>query len=231
MSQCSERSLAQLFSASGDFITDVRMRALIPIGILIFLVYLPISAQSVYRELPVSMNDFPIVGTEAPYFTLEDLSGNSFTLYNFIGKPLVINFWTTWCGVCVHELPLFEEFYERYGDQVNFLAICSGTTPEAAKELMAENHVTFPVLYDDGRVIAGLYQPPRPRDKRRIIAFPFTVFIDMTGTVVYARIGAFASLDKLLSLLRAAGFTITEPESPPPPPPDINRRGVSSNSE
>ncbi len=207
------------------------MRTIILISILVFLVYLPISAQTSSRQLPMSMNDFPIVGMEAPYFTLEDLSGDTFTLYAFLGKPLILNFWTTWCGVCVHELPLFEDFYERYGDQVNFLAVCSGTTPEAAKELVTKNHITFPVLYDDGRVVAGLYQPPRPQDKRRIIAFPFTVFIDETGTVVYARIGAFVNMDKLLTLLRTAGFTITEPEPPSPPPPDVNRRGVRANSE
>ncbi len=210
---------------------DIRMKAVVLISILIFLVYSLIAAQTLHKELLISMNDFPIVGTEAPYFSLEDLSGSNITLYDFIGKPLVINFWTTWCGVCVHELPLFEEFYERYGDQVNFIAICSGTTLEEAKELVNENHITFPVLYDDGRVIAGLYQPPRPRDKRRIIAFPFTVFIDTTGTVVYARIGAFVNMNKLLSLLRAAGFTITEPKSPSPPPPNINRRGVKANTE
>lgn len=212
------------------------MRTFILIGIAVLLAFVGYSqwaflAQATDREQLMAMSDFPIVGEAAPDFTLPDLSGNEVPFANYAGKPLIINFWTTWCGVCLHELPLFEEFYERYGDQVNFLAVCSGTTPEEAKEVVEENNLTFPVLYDDGRAIAGLYQPPRPRDERRVIAFPFTVFIDETGTVIYAKIGAFADTGKLLSLLRKAGFTITEPEGPPPPPPDIGRRGVQPGGE
>jgi len=212
------------------------MRTFILIGIAVLLAFIGYSqwaflAQATDKERLMAMSDFPIVGETAPDFTLPDLTGNEIPLADHTGKPLIINFWTTWCGICVHELPLFEEFYERYGDQVDFLAVCSGTSPEKAKELVEENNLTFPVLYDEGRVVAGVYQPPRPRDKRRVIAFPFTVFVDETGTVIYAKIGAFVDMDRLLNLLRKAGFTITEPEGPPPPPPNIDRRGVQSGGE
>ncbi len=212
------------------------MRTFILIGFAALLAFIGYSqwtflAQATARERLMAMSDFPIVGEAAPDFTLPDLAGSEVPLADYTGRPLIINFWTTWCGVCVHELPLFEEFYERYGDQVGLLTVCSGTSPEKAKELVKENSLTFPVLYDDGRTIAGLYQPPRPRDKRRIIAFPFTVFVDGTGTVIYAKIGAFVDMDRLVSLLRKAGFTLTEPEEPPPPPPNIDRRGVQSGGE
>jgi len=175
-----------------------------------------------------SMNDFPIVGAHAPEFALPDLAGNEFVFDGNSGKPMIINFWTTWCGVCVHELPLFEEFYERYGDQVGLITVCSGTTPEEARQLVENDGLTFPVLYDDGRIVAGSYQPPRPRDKRRVIAFPFTVFVDGDGTVVYAKIGAFVDLDKLIGLLDDAGIEVIEPTSLPSRSPRVDRRGVQS---
>lgn len=166
----------------------------------------------------ISLTDFPIVDKTAPAFSLPGFSGNNISLDAYRGRPLIINFWTTWCGVCVHELPLFEKFYEQYNDQVKFIAVCSGKTEQTAKELIEKNAVTFPVVYDDGRKVAGIYQPPRPRDTRRIIAFPFTVFVNKDGTVVYARIGAFVTMDKLIALLQQAGIPINKREVPQPTP-------------
>ncbi len=180
--------------------------------------------------LPVA--DFPIVGVTAPAFSLPSLSGAAtISLDAYHGRPVIINFWTTWCGVCVHELPLFEKFYAQYHDQVGFIAVCSGKTEQEAKELIKKNGITFPVAYDAGRKIAGIYQPPRPRDTRRIIAFPFTVFVNKDGTVVYARIGAFVTIDKLITLLQQAGIQIKKEKTPPPtlpPLPLLERRGVQT---
>ncbi len=177
--------------------------------------------------------DFPIVGATAPAFSLPEISGDTLSLDAYHGRAVIINFWTTWCGVCVHELPLFEKFYERYRDQVAFIAVCSGKTEQKAKELIKENGVTFPVVYDNGRKVAGIYQPPRPRDTRRIIAFPFTVFVNKDGTVVYARIGAFVTIDKLIVLLQQAGIQIKTGKAQPPtlpPMPLLERKGVQTGS-
>ncbi len=179
--------------------------------------------------LPVT--DFPIVGATAPAFSLPEISGDTLSLDAYHGRPVIINFWTTWCGVCVHELSLFEKFYEEYHDQVGFIAVCSGKTEQEAKELIEKNGVTFPVVYDNGRKVAGIYQPPRPRDTRRIIAFPFTVFVNKDGTVVYARIGAFVTIDKLIALLQQAGIQIEKGKTPPPtlpPMPLLERKGVQT---
>lgn len=183
-------------------------------AVTIFLVFMGYSTprqQTGVGSPLVAMDDFPIVGVTAPDFSLPILSGEQrLSPADYRGQPLIINFWTTWCGVCVHELPLFEEFYEQYNDQVKLIAVCSGTTPQQAEELIEKNAVTFPVVYDSGRKIAGIYQPPRPRDTRRIIAFPFTVFINRDGTIVYAKIGAFVTIGKLISLLQRAGISINK---------------------
>lgn len=155
--------------------------------------------------------DFPIEGMQAPTFDLPDLSGAQYSLGDYLGHPLVINFWTTWCGACTYEFPVLEEFEQQYEDQASLITICAGKSHDEALKAVEEKGVGFLVLYDDEEIISKAYQPPRPQDKLRILAFPFTVFIDETGKVVYARVGTFTDIDKMVSLLQEAGVTLTMP--------------------
>ena len=159
--------------------------------------------------------DFPIEGKQAPSFDLPDLSMLQHSLADYLDKPVVINFWTTWCGACAYEFPVLEEFYQRYGEQISLVTICAGNSQEDALALVTEKEVSFPVLYDDEEIISSAYQPTRPHDKRRIVAFPFTVFIDETGRVTYARIGTFTDIEKMVELLQEAGVTLTAPSPLP----------------
>jgi peroxiredoxin len=153
-------------------------------------------------------SDHPIVGRPAPGFSLPDLSGGAGGLASGAGRPAIVDFWTTWCGLCIKEFPVFQEFYRTYGSSIVFLSVCSGSSTEKAAELVAENGVTFPVLYDEGKVVARAYQPPEKNARREVTAFPFTVFVDSHGKVVYAKAGIFRSLDELVSLLRRLGFPV-----------------------
>lgn len=160
------------------------------------------------KQRLIATSNFPIVGESAPDFSLPSLNGGSKSLGNYAGRPLVIDFWTTWCVICKEEFPLFEEFHHAYGERIPLLAICSGTSQEDAIALIEEGGYTFPVLYDDGKSIARAYQPQEESVKREITAFPFTVFIDASGTVVYAKAGIFTSMDELLQLLRKLEFPL-----------------------
>jgi len=166
-------------------------------------------------QVQVMATDFPIVGMQAPDFDLPDLSGQTHSLSEYLGRPLVINFWTTWCGACTYEFPVLEEFKQGYADQVQLITICAGTSREDAMNTVKEKGVDFLVLYDDKQVISKAYQPPRAHDKRRVTAFPFSVFIDADGLVVYARIGTFTDIDKMVSLLKESGFSIFAPAASP----------------
>ncbi len=167
----------------------------------------PLSTQAMATE-------FPIVGTQAPAFDLPDLSGAQYSLHDYLGRPLVINFWTTWCGACTYEFPVLKEFNHQYAEQVTLITICAGRSREEAVKAVEEKGVDFLVLYDDGEIISKTYQPPRAQDKRRIVAFPFSVFIDETGKVVYARIGTFPDVERVVSLLQEAGLTLITPPLP-----------------
>lgn|GEM_PF-1216553 len=166
-------------------------------------------------QVQTMATDFPIEGMQAPSFDLPDLSVLQHSLADYLGHALVINFWTTWCGACTYEFPVLEEFHQRYGEQVSLVTICAGNSQEEALALVENKRVDFLVLYDDGRIVSKAYQPPRPQDKRRIVAFPFTVFIDETGRVTYARIGTFTDIEKMVLLLQESGVTLTAPSSLP----------------
>ncbi len=160
------------------------------------------------KQRLIATSNFPIVGETAPDFSLPSLDGGSESLGSYAGRPLVIDFWTTWCGICKEEFPIFEEFHHAYGERIPLLAICSGTSQEDAIALIEEGGYTFPVLYDDGKSIARAYQPQEESVKREITVFPFTVFIDASGTVVYAKAGIFTNMDELLQLLQKLEFPL-----------------------
>jgi thiol-disulfide isomerase/thioredoxin len=85
-------------------------------------------------------------------FTVYDREGNKVNLSDFYGKPIIINFWATWCPYCVEEMPLFEEKYKEYGEKVHFLMIDAvdgnREIQEKGEKFIEDGGFTFPVYFD-----------------------------------------------------------------------------------
>lgn len=116
-------------------------------------------------------------------FTVTDYDGNQVNLSDYKGKPIVLNFWATWCYYCKVEMPDFNEAYKKYPD-VQFLMLnatgTNGETVESAKSYVEQEGYEFNVLFDENN--NGLR-------KFGISSFPTTVFIDKDGNVVTGRVG------------------------------------------
>ena len=127
-------------------------------------------------------------GSEAPDFTVYDLEGNAYKLSDFRGKPVLLNFWASWCGPCQMEMPDFQKFYETHGDKVNFVIVNltdgQQETVESASAFIAEKGYTFPVYYDTDIDAAMKYG---------VSAVPVSYFIDAEGYFVAWAQGALSS--------------------------------------
>ena len=121
----------------------------------------------------------------APDFTVYDGDGNAVHLSDFKGKPVVLNFWASWCGPCKMEMPDFNEKHQQLGEDVQFLMInlTDGTTEtvEGASAFIASQGYTFPVFYDTSSMAAAMYG---------ISAIPATFFIDAEGHAIAQATGA-----------------------------------------
>lgn len=117
----------------------------------------------------------------APDFTVVNADGSSVKLSSLIGKPVVVNFWATWCAPCVGELPELQRAYEEYGDRVEFIFINVETDVNRVKSFIQENSYTFPLYFD----LTGLAQEVYSVD-----SIPMSVFIDSEGHMAADNVGA-----------------------------------------
>ncbi|MFC1930868.1 TlpA family protein disulfide reductase [Chloroflexota bacterium] len=127
----------------------------------------------------------PVAGKPAPDFQLSTLDGQSVSLSDFQGNPVLLNFWATWCGPCRLEIPFLQLTYEEWADKgLVILAVDVGEKQSSVKEFIEQFGSTFPVLLDPRQEVALMYN---------IRALPTTFFIDANGKIQDIHVGAFPS--------------------------------------
>jgi len=134
----------------------------------------------------------------APDFHVYDKNGNTVHLSNFFGKPIVLNFWASWCGPCQSEMPDFNDKYAELGGDVHFVMVNmtdgGRETVESASSFIEKNGYNFPVFYDtsgEASLTYGAY------------SLPTSFFINAKGHVIAQAVGAIdaATLQKGIDMI------------------------------
>lgn len=123
------------------------------------------------------------MGESAPDFQAQNLDWQTISLSDLRGKPVLLNFWATWCPPCREEMPYLQQIHEEWsGEGLIVLAVNIGESPAAVEEFAQVYNLTLPILLDINGAAAQVYN---------VTAIPATFFIDRDGIIQKKVVGAF----------------------------------------
>ena len=123
------------------------------------------------------------VGFLAPDFTLSSINSQDIVLENFKGKPVILNFWASWCPPCKAEMPAFQEAFQEYSSsEIQFIAVNVSNQDSITNvsKFIEEYDITFPIPLDRTGEVSDDYL---------IHSLPTTYFIDINGVIKKIIIG------------------------------------------
>ena len=133
-------------------------------------------------------------GSPAPAFTLPNDKGKAVSISDFSGKYLVLDFWGTWCGYCVREIPKMKEYYSKYKDQITFISIYCRDTKQNWLKAINKYDLNWVNLFTEDETIA---------DKYGVEGYPTKIIIDKEGKIALKTIGEgdefYDKMDELFS--------------------------------
>ena len=155
---------------------------------ILWLLFLPALARehmavaNVQRAERLAATSLIHVGGLTPDFEVTDSDGATFSMANAKGKVVVINFFATWCGPCMMELPHIEELWTDYRDQDKFALLVIGReeTMETVREFRSKKGFSFPIAPDPDRDVYSLFAKE---------SIPRTIVVSADGVVVYSQLG------------------------------------------
>ena len=150
----------------------------------------PIAAANVATTQPEAASDTaqnaparPPVPQEIPAITLPDMAGQPHALRDFLGHPLIINFWATWCAPCRREIPLLQSLRRRYQhEQLGVVGVAIDFKP-AVSQYIARTPLSYPVLIGDDQGMMAA------EEFGMEAVLPFSVFADARGRIVAVKVG------------------------------------------
>jgi thiol-disulfide isomerase/thioredoxin len=130
-----------------------------------------------------------------PSFDVEGLDSGRVRLADFAGRPLLVNFWASWCGPCREEMPALDSLVRSFGGRLGFAALSDDVAPEAARGFIREHRFAFPVGLGLGRLKARFHY----------VGLPHTVLLDAEGRVVrqWSGYGGKRQLEAIAALVDA----------------------------
>jgi thiol-disulfide isomerase/thioredoxin len=120
-------------------------------------------------------------GSAAPSIVGSTIDGERFSTIDFAGRPVVLNFWATWCPPCLAELPDLERAFQSYGDRVAFVGLTlESGSPQEVAEVVRRYKLTYPIVLPH----------PRVQQAYKVTSFPTTVILGPDGKVVHSHAGS-----------------------------------------
>lgn len=129
-------------------------------------------------------------------FSLTDLSGSEIRLEDLKGKPILINFWASWCVPCREEMPLLEKYFQKYPQEIQMVAVNDGESKAVVRAFADELDLSFPILLDPQSEISRQYN---------VLGLPSTFFIDEGGIIKFQHTGILTE-EQLLKYLNELGI-------------------------
>ena len=132
------------------------------------------------------------VGQTPPAVTLQNLNGDSVSLSQWIGKkPVIVEFWATWCPICAELLPRMEAAHKKYGARAEFLvvAVAVNESQNTVRRHLERQPMPFTFLWDGNGAAVRAFQAP---------STSYVAVLDAKGRVVYTGVGADQDLDAAL---------------------------------
>ncbi|HEV2672467.1 MAG TPA: TlpA disulfide reductase family protein [Gemmatimonadales bacterium] len=132
------------------------------------------------------------IGETPPSVTLENLNGDSVALSQWIGKkPVIVEFWATWCPICAELLPRLEAAQQKYGDQAEFLvvAVAVNQSKNSVRRHLDKHPMPFTFLWDGNGAAVRAFQAP---------STSYVAVLDGKGKVVYTGVGEDQDIDAAL---------------------------------
>ncbi|MEI2608213.1 MAG: TlpA disulfide reductase family protein [Candidatus Promineifilaceae bacterium] len=152
-----------------------RWAAIIMMATFLGLAWMSYSQEAVVDASQIAdLPEGPLAGYQAIEFTLPTLEGETFSLSEYRGQPVILNFWASWCGPCLAELPLLERTAIFYRGRVTILGINNGESIRTVEQFAQEHDLSFPLLLDDNYLVGDQYL---------VTALPTTFFIDQYGVI------------------------------------------------
>jgi cytochrome c biogenesis protein CcmG, thiol:disulfide interchange protein DsbE len=164
----------------------MRRTLVIAVGVVVLVLGGAVLAIALTREDPPPVANGPMPFSERPApderaplpeHTLDGFAGGeAVALADYRGRPLVLNFWASWCVPCVEEMPAFQQVAGELDGEVAFLGVDTRDAPRSAERFVDDLGITYDLAVDRDSVLAS---------SLGVFGLPTTLFVDSEGTIVY----------------------------------------------
>ncbi|SDW06520.1 Peroxiredoxin [Marininema mesophilum] len=142
----------------------------------VMLILIVVVGYTLWQGLFTEKQKAPSVGEKAPNFTLKTLDGKELSLKDLKGKPVLLNFWASWCKPCGEEMPAIQKVYDKYKKQgFQVVGVNIAETEVAVSGFSRDLDLNFPIVLDQDRVVTKRYDVGR---------LPATYLISREGKII-----------------------------------------------